>query len=179
LRACCIPLPVMGFAAFPESDSRSATWQARPWREGRHLPRDAIHTPRRHPRLQPHHVTVAVAPLPLAADPLDPPSCRRCQRHSYEFCLIGASTSRLFSAVESGHLTTVSSRAAPCLPWALFPFEVPPGRTQALMPCIRGAADDENPKKTVRISDKLRSAPAASVRCKPTPGLLAKHECRG
>jgi hypothetical protein len=73
-RACCIPLPVMGFAAFPEPGSRSATWQARSWREGRHLPRDALHTPRRHPRLQPYHVTVAVAPLPLAVDPARPVS---------------------------------------------------------------------------------------------------------
>jgi len=83
-RACCIPLPVMGFAAFPEPDSRSSTWQARSWREDRNLPRDALHTPRRHPRLQPYHVTVAVAPLPLAVDPLDPPVCRRCQRHPVE-----------------------------------------------------------------------------------------------
>jgi len=42
--------------------------------------------------------------------------------------------------------------------------------------CARGAADDENPKTTVRISNKLRSASTASVRCGPTPAFLAEAE---
>jgi hypothetical protein len=41
-------------------------------REDRHRPRSASHTPRRNPRQQPHHVTVAVAPLPFETTPLDP-----------------------------------------------------------------------------------------------------------
>jgi len=59
-RACCIPLPVLGFAAFPGGLPR-----------GSHpaLSRDAFHTPRRNPRRQPHHVTVAVAPWPFASGP--------------------------------------------------------------------------------------------------------------
>jgi len=39
-----------------------------------------FHTPRRHPRLQPYHVTVAVAPLPLAASTARLLARRRCRR---------------------------------------------------------------------------------------------------
>jgi hypothetical protein len=51
LRACCIPLPTMGFVAF--------------------VPRDAFHTPRRIARQQPHRVTAAVAFLWFHSDPAD------------------------------------------------------------------------------------------------------------
>jgi hypothetical protein len=43
-------------------------------------PRSAFHTPRRIPRQQPHHVTVAVAPLPFATALARPSDARRCRR---------------------------------------------------------------------------------------------------
>jgi hypothetical protein len=69
-RACCIPLPVMGFAAFPdtgflvrsghlyETGTRSAGVPM-------HSPRRCSHPSKNSTRPQPHHVTVAVAPLPF------------------------------------------------------------------------------------------------------------------
>jgi hypothetical protein len=73
-RACCIPLPVMGFAAFQVAGfpvPRRCSGQS-PTAGGRTdiVPASASHTPRRNPRQQPHHVTVAVAPVPFAMAPL-------------------------------------------------------------------------------------------------------------
>lgn len=52
-RACCIPLPVMGFAAFPDTGfldrPGTCTRQAPGRQECRCIPRDAVHTPRRIP----------------------------------------------------------------------------------------------------------------------------------
>jgi hypothetical protein len=42
-------------------------------------PRSAFHTPRRNPRRQPHHVTVAVAPLPFAVARARPSGIHRCR----------------------------------------------------------------------------------------------------
>jgi hypothetical protein len=77
-RACCVPLPVMGFAAFRTTPAPSPTI-GEPIGGGRRScrPRSAFHTPRRNPRRQPHHVTVAVAPLPLAAVPARPSDVHR------------------------------------------------------------------------------------------------------
>jgi hypothetical protein len=51
--------------------------------------------------------------------------------------------------------------------------------TAGTQACVRRAADDENPKTTVRISAKLRSASTASVRCGPRLTSLAGDEHRG
>jgi hypothetical protein len=48
-------------------------------RADRPRPRSAAPTPRRNPRQQPHHVTVAVAPLPFENDPPRPETTHRCQ----------------------------------------------------------------------------------------------------
>jgi len=86
LRACCIPLPAMGFVAFLMSripDPRSGE----PDRGGRteSFLATSFHTPRRHPRLQPYHVTVAFAPLPSAIRPARLLVRRCCQRRPQRF----------------------------------------------------------------------------------------------
>jgi hypothetical protein len=73
-RACCIPLPILGFTAFRAP--RPVVAEATP--ERTHAPRNVVRYPSKDfPRRQPHHVTVAVAPLPLrrlgAAAPCDRP----------------------------------------------------------------------------------------------------------
>jgi len=69
-RACCIPLPILGFSAFP-------LWSPgrRPERY-RAFPRCRIRTPRRNPLRQPLRVTASVAPLPFSPDhrPISPES---------------------------------------------------------------------------------------------------------
>jgi len=125
-RACCIPLPVMGFAAFLESDSRSPAWQARPRREDRHpSSRRTSYPPKvsstaavpRHrgrcPRAVGHPSRSAPRSTPLPAP-------------TSELHRTGASTSRRCSAFESGRRTIVADRTRPVLPWALFPFEALP-----------------------------------------------------
>lgn len=94
LRACCIPLPTMGFVAF--------------------VPRDAFHTPRRIARQQPHRVTAAVAFLWFHSDPADamgsnphrslglgPPHIHRCPRRGMRVVDREAATSRRCSTDES------------------------------------------------------------------------------
>jgi len=153
-----------GSPRFREPDSRSSTWQARSWREDRHHPRDALHTPRRYSRLQPYHVTVAVAPVPLADDPArlavpaPLPAPSRRAPHDRRRRLRGVSPPSSLDAARPFPVAWRPSFHGLCSPSRSFP---PCAGTHA---SARGAADDENPKKTVRISDKLRSAPAASVR---------------
>jgi len=62
LRACCIPLPTLGFAAFPGLASRRCRLDA--WD---HFPRRESHPSKNSPRLQQFYVSVAVASLPLSA----------------------------------------------------------------------------------------------------------------
>jgi len=73
LRACCIPLPTLGFAAFPGLASRRCRLDA--WD---HFPRRESHPSKNSPPLQPFHVAVVVASLPLSApfrrSPLQGPS---------------------------------------------------------------------------------------------------------
>jgi hypothetical protein len=62
LQACCIPLPTLGFAAFPGLASRRCRLDA--WD---HFPRRASHPSKNPPRQQQFYVSVAIASLPLSA----------------------------------------------------------------------------------------------------------------
>ena len=65
-RACCIPQPVVGFAAFPTRRSGHGTVRRPPVQHRRRHPRDVIsYPPKNSPRRQPHRVTAAVALLPF------------------------------------------------------------------------------------------------------------------
>jgi hypothetical protein len=179
-RACCIPLPVMGFAAFLEAGSRSSTWQARSWREVRNLPRDALHTPRRHHRLQPYHVTVAVAPLPLAIDParlvgtppLPAPSLRAPPDRSLDFEAF--LRRRIWTPRDRFQSRGILSFHGLCSPSRSLP-----DRTRALMP-----TSVVSPMTKIRRKPSVSATSSvphltASVRCKPRPVLLAEDELGG
>jgi hypothetical protein len=62
-RACCIPLPVLGFVAFPASVA--AAWPKPATVDGKRSPRRVSHPSKNPPRLQPYRVTTALAFLPL------------------------------------------------------------------------------------------------------------------
>lgn len=66
-----------------------------------HSPRRVSHPSKDSPRPQPHHVTVAVAPLPFPPAFLGPSHRLRCQIRCSRLRRTGASASRLCSAVES------------------------------------------------------------------------------
>jgi hypothetical protein len=66
-----------------------------------HSPRRCSHPSKNSTRPQPHHVTVAVAPLPFPPVPLVPSDQLRCQSRPFEIRLTGAPASRLSSTVES------------------------------------------------------------------------------
>jgi len=62
VRACCIPLPILGSTAFPQvgcPGPKTAT--------SRCFPAVQVRTPRRTPRRQPERVAASVAPLPFPA----------------------------------------------------------------------------------------------------------------
>jgi hypothetical protein len=75
-----------------------------------HSPRRFSHPSKDSPRPQPHHVTVAVAPLPFPPARLPSPNRLRCQNRPLEACLTGAPASRPCSAVGS---VTLSGRCQP------------------------------------------------------------------
>jgi hypothetical protein len=93
-------------------------------REDRHRPRSALHTPRRNPRQQPHHVTVAVAPVPLAAPPLDPTRAHRCRYTPASSARPPRRLRGVAPPPSSDGRRPLPVDGRPVLPWALFPFEV-------------------------------------------------------
>jgi len=109
-------------------------------------------------RPQPHHVTVAVAPLPFPPVPLASSDQLRCQSRPLEIRLMGASASRLCSAVES---VTPSDRCQPAGALSFLGFVPLQGpflrleSTRALLrsPCIGRAI------RKVHSVQELRSAP--------------------
>jgi len=62
LRACCIPLPILGSARV------SAPWRPTVGRRARCFPAAQDQTPRRNPRGQPYRVAAALAPSPFHRD---------------------------------------------------------------------------------------------------------------
>lgn len=89
-----------------------------------HSPRRFSHPSKNSTRPQPHHVTVAVAPLPFPPRALASSDRLRCQSRPSEIRSLGAPASRPCSAVES---VTPSDRCQPAAPypsWASFPFKV-------------------------------------------------------
>jgi hypothetical protein len=146
LRACCIPLPVMGFAAFPALDSGSTRPPGRARHRAvgvpRHSPRRFSHPSKNSPRPQPHHITVAVAPLPFPPALLASPDRHRCQHRPLEIRLTGTPAARLSSAV--GSVTLIRPLPAserPILPGLRSPSRsFPRLESSALshsLPCIR------------------------------------------
>jgi hypothetical protein len=99
-QACCILLPILGFAVFP-APCRHHHYRSSGWID-RHVPRRRVsYPPKDSPHLQPRCVTTAVASLPFflrfvrAAPPF------RCQNRAYSRTPRRSSTSRRFSADES------------------------------------------------------------------------------
>jgi len=103
LRACCIPLPILGFAAFPYR-SRRLPKQGR--RSGT-FPQRNSHPSKETPRRQPHRVTAAVALLPLA---------RRASRRPFRdaCCQDCVGTPPFTVASASGPCSATESVTAPC-----------------------------------------------------------------
>jgi hypothetical protein len=99
-RACCIPLPILGFAAFHRTTRsiRTTTWVLRPSRPPR-SPRRVSHPSKFPLRSQPYRVTAAVAPLVLVPRSRAAPRARRCQRARSSTVLQASSPSRLCSAL--------------------------------------------------------------------------------
>jgi len=131
-RACCIPLPVMGFVAFLEPDSRSPTWQARSRREDRIPPRDALSHPPKAPSIAavPRHR--GRCPLAVGRQYRSAPRPSPLPAPSLELHETGASTSRRCSAVECRHRAIVADRLVPCPSMGFVPLRGPSRRTQAL-----------------------------------------------
>jgi hypothetical protein len=63
VRACCIPLPVLGFVAFRASVAAARPKPATVY--GKRFPRRGSYPPKNPPRRQPYRVTTALAFLPL------------------------------------------------------------------------------------------------------------------
>jgi len=118
------------------------------------------------PRAVGRHPARPVEPSPLPAPSLRAPPDRSLDFEAFLRCRVWAPRGRFQSRCTRPSMGFVPLRG--------------PSRSAAGTHADdRGAADDENPKKTVRISNKLRSAPAASVRCRPRPALLAEGEHGG
>ena len=165
-RACCIPLPVMGFAAFRGAGFRTATRRTGSWQEDRHPPRSALHTPRRNPRQQPHHVTVAVAPVPLVMSPLDPRSAP-LPAHPASSARPPRRLRGVAPPSSSGVPRPLPAVNHPVLPWALFPFEVllTSARIRARVLCGDDGETSED-KPPDRHQAPFRTM-TATVRCRP------------
>jgi hypothetical protein len=170
-RACCIPLPVMGFVAFPALGFPTAS---------RQVPKDRVlsagvpmHSPRRcsHPsknstRPQPHHVTVAVAPLPFAADRRDPSRRLRCRRHRSEPSDRSVGFEALLRRRVRDALQPLPAGGRPILPGLCSPsrsFPETRGHPRPLdSPCIhRDISEDHT------MLQELRSSPAGLAPRRP------------
>jgi len=167
-RACCIPLPVLGFAAFPVLTGFRSPPIRRPTTNGvpMHSPRRVSYPPKDSPRSQPHHVTVAVAPLPFPPTPLGSQLRLRCQsRPSEPLIRQDVGFEALLRARVRNALPTVASRAAPCPSMGFVPLQGPSRKTGAL------CSDLPRRRPTVPKDDR---ATTSSV---PTPAAL--HSPRG
>jgi len=116
-RACCIPLPIVRFAAFPDSEI--------PLPGVRGISRDVFHTPRRIPPYRSR--STSLWPLPpcrcLPAASAAPPGS--VAGSGFRCFAVGTLDFEAFlrCRVRSAR-ATVASRETPYPSWALFPFEV-------------------------------------------------------
>jgi len=156
LRACCIPLPVMRFAAFPGTELPFQPVRDRQVRGSRSISRDAVHTPRRIPPdrsrttspwpLPPCRYLPSLRlrpPVPLPVPDLEAPSS-------------GRSTSRLSSAV--GSVTPprpFPGAGCPILPLGFVPLQGTFFESQA--PCLDPSVGSHAPPKRGATPDQLRS----------------------
>jgi hypothetical protein len=117
-----------------------------------HSPRRCSHPSKNSTRPQPHHVTVAVAPLPFPPVPLVPSDRLRCQSRPFEIRLTGAPASRLSSTVESvTPIRPLPAGGCPILPGLRspsrsFPEAREPPRSLALAPYR--PRNSKNPRRT-------------------------------
>jgi len=115
-RACCIPLPVVGFAAFrrnplpwitaaghPRVVGASCRGECGPRSSRRHDPSKSS------PRSQPYRVTAACCPLAVGSLPGRSPPALHCWSAEVAACQARSSTSRRFSANGSVALDTLAS----------------------------------------------------------------------
>jgi len=190
LRACCIPLPTLGFAAFPVTPP-----VCRSSRGGRSVPRDAVHTPRRiplavsraaSPRSLPpcrstrppgRRTSIVRASWRTHPDAL-PGRCRLVRRRAGGQCSSGlrgspcgahcspkeSSASWPCSVGESVASRAVASLRRPILPWALFPFKVTSARNRPRGPLLVDLVDLDPSRGSHRQG--LRSALDLRTRAK-------------
>jgi hypothetical protein len=146
-RACCIPLPVLGFVAF---------------RGQKGLPRDDVHTPRRIPLDDSR--TTSPWPLPPCRSLRPASALRPAPLPEPIFALRRASSvdfeALLRHRVRNAH-PAVASREAPCPSWASFPFKVLPGdETSQVSPTSPHLPPIPKNRRPIR---QLRFAPDADA----------------
>jgi hypothetical protein len=174
-RACCIPLPILGFAAFP------VAWIPSPPKrplDPERVPRDAHHTPRRIPltssvgAAETAHQTASPRPLPSCRyrPPLPCLAPRPLPVASFHTFTGGDPTSGPCSAGESVTPRHRFRRSTPSPSWASFPFEVSTAR--------RPKTASHRPKR-VRTSGgepcPFRSRGGIGDRSRTTPTPKRRH----
>jgi len=178
-RACCIPLPVMGFVAFlgagfpiPDLASQIAAGGPNPSSRRTFTPPEGTldcsrtTSPWPLPPCRQRPVPLGSSLVTVAGDAFGAPPDRSVDFEALLRRRVRTPRDRCRS---SGAL----SFHGLCSPSRSF---LPNKSTPAPARCT---ADDENPKTTVRISDKLRSASTASLRCGPRPDSLARARLGG
>jgi len=164
-RACCIPLPVMGFAAFPAlgfPTVQPAVPKDRALSAGvpMHSPRRLSHPSKNSTRLQPHHVTVAVAPLPFPADPSRPLAASPLPETSFGTTRTRVSASRPSSAVESvTPLLPLPAGGRPILPGLCSPSRSFPEAREHPCPLALALHPPRQSEENTMLQE-LRSAPS-------------------
>jgi hypothetical protein len=129
-RACCIPLPILGFVAFLSSfgwshlPTLAVSGRCADGHANAASPQRASYPSEDSPHPQPFRVSTTVASLVFASrevsiDPSSPLPALTCVSRLHD-----APPSRRCSADESVPVPAVSSEPPAYPPWALFPFEV-------------------------------------------------------
>jgi hypothetical protein len=147
-------------------------------REDRHRPRSASHTPRRNPRQQPHHVTVAVAPLPFENDPPRPETTHRCQYTAASSARPPRRLRGLAPPSSSDDPRPLPAGDAPCPSMGFAPLQGPSwtpaserGPCRATRPCP-SVSMAKHPKTTRQSDTAPFRTVAATSRCRPGPSPL-------
>jgi hypothetical protein len=171
-------------------------------REDRHRPRSASHTPRRNPRQQPHHVTVAVAPLPFENDPPRPETTHRCQYTAASSARPPRRLRGLAPPSSSDDPRPLPAGDAPCPSMGFAPLQGPSwtpaserGPCRATRPCptvsMAKTSEDNSPERhrsvpyrsdlslQPDIADGPRAAVSPGMRREPSPAPTPHLESPG
>ena len=160
-RACCIPLPILGFAAFLSTlgwlrlPTLAISGRCAAGHASDASPQRGSYPSEDSPRPQPCRVATIVASLVFASRAASIDASSPLPASTFVSGLHEASPSRRCSADGSVPAHAVSSAFPAYPPWALVPFEVLRSRTKSLF--VRGRSSSLRPKpKSERAS--LRSA---------------------